>query len=221
MKKHKFRAAIFDLDGTLVNSVADLANAMNNVLRTNNFSTHEVQAYNYFAGNGIRKLVERALPETARTTELIQRFHRQMLEDYNAHCTDQTRPYDGIVDLLYFLKKSDLRICVLSNKIDCLTQKIVATLFAPDTFDWVQGALPNVPHKPDPTSALAIAEKLKIPTSEFLYLGDTNVDMATARNAGMTAVGCTWGFRTREELAQAGADLIIDHPKDLIEILNA
>ncbi len=216
-----FQAAIFDLDGTLVNSVADLANAMNHVLHTNNFPTHEVQAYNYFAGNGIRKLVERALPETARSAELIPHFHRQMLERYNAHCTDLTRPYDGIVELLDFLKKTDLKLCVLSNKIDCLAQKIVATLFAPNTFDWVQGALPNIPHKPDPTSALAIAQRLEIPTSKFLYLGDTNVDMATARNAGMTAVGCTWGFRPREELAQAGADLIIDHPKDLIKILNA
>lgn len=215
-----FKAIIFDLDGTLVNSIYDLANAMNYVLTTNNLPTHNTETYKLFVGNGIRKLVERALPEHLQTREKIDIFHQQMLQYYNEHCIDKTQPYDGILELLAFLKKEHFHICILSNKTDELTKKIAKKLFAENTFDIVQGAVPAVPRKPNPTAAINIAQKLNINCQQILYVGDTNIDIETAKKAGMYAVGCTWGFRTKEELIKAYAELIIDHPSDLITFLK-
>lgn len=215
-----FNAIIFDLDGTLVDSINDLANAMNHVLRTMNLPTHDTQQYKFFVGNGIRKLVERALPDTERTSANIELCYQKMICYYREHCFDCTTPYEGISELLDFLRHEQFRICILSNKADELAKKIAEKLFPKGTFDIVRGALPTVPRKPDPTAAIDITKQLGIAPNNMLYIGDTNIDIATAKGASMFAVGCTWGFRSRAELEAAHADLIIDHPQELITFLN-
>lgn len=216
----KFNAIIFDLDGTLVNSINDLADAMNFVLKANKLPTHNTETYKRFVGNGIRKLVERALPKHLQMTKDVDIFYQQMLHYYNEHCIDKTHPYNGILELLDFLKQKQLAICILSNKADELTKKIAKNLFKENTFDIVQGAIPTIPRKPNPAAAVNIAKQLNINCHKILYIGDTNIDIETAKKAGMFAVGCTWGFRTKEELENAGADLIIDHASDLINFFK-
>ena len=208
-------AVIFDLDGTLVDSVADLANAMNAVLSEHHLPTHDIDAYKYFVGNGIKKLVERSIPEDCRTSSFVSELHSEMVQVYKKRCVDCTKPYSGIEDLLRFLSKKGVRICVLSNKMDELTQRIVKALFGEYEFSVVRGACPDVPIKPDPQGALLIAEELKIRPQNILYLGDTNVDMETANASRMTAVGCTWGFRTEQELLASGAKFIVRHPSEI------
>jgi phosphoglycolate phosphatase len=153
-------------------------------------------------------------------TKDVDIFYQQMLHYYNEHCIDKTHPYNGILELLDFLKQKQLAICILSNKADELTKKIAKNLFKENTFDIVQGAIPTIPRKPNPTAALKIAKQLNLDCHEILYIGDTNIDIETAKKAGMYAVGCTWGFRQKEEIENAGADLIIDYTSDLITFLK-
>lgn len=215
MKKKEVKAVIFDLDGTLVDSVADLANAMNTVLSRYNLPLHSINAYKYFVGNGIRKLVERAIPAERRTTDFVTQLHSEMVKEYQLRCVDCTKPYPGIEDLLEFLNEKNIPICVLSNKMDHLTLLIVKALFGKYRFSEVRGACPDVPIKPHPKGAFLLAEKLNVPPRNILYLGDTNVDIETANAAEMIAVGCTWGFRTEQELIDAGASFIVRAPSDV------
>ncbi len=215
----KFKAALFDLDGTLVDSLADLRDSMNQVLRQLGLPEHPPDAYRFFVGEGIRVLTTRALPEPMRTEAVIDRCSAMMLEVYLRRLVVHTRPYDGIPQLLDGLVAAGLDLAVLSNKLDGPTQTIAAELLSGWPFAAVVGSRPSVPKKPDPTAALEIAGRLGLPPAAFLYLGDTAIDMQTAAAAGMFGVGVLWGFRPAEELIQGGARILLSHPTHLLAFL--
>jgi len=160
--------------------------------------------------------VREALPPERRDDETVAACHAEMMADYGRHCLDATRPYEGVPELLAHLADEEIAMAVLSNKADELTQRIVAALFAPDTFAAVVGRRPDLPAKPDPSAALLIAERLGVARERVACLGDSGIDMRTATAAGMIAIGATWGFRDRAELEAGGAALILDHPLELV-----
>ncbi len=213
-----YKAIIFDLDGTLVNSIEDLADAMNAVLESNNYPTHTYEAYKYFVGSGIRSLVIKALPENQRNDIHINSCFDAMFAIYSRHCISKTKPYDGIIDLLNQLKARNLKLSVLSNKADELTKKITLALF-PDYFKPILGLTLEAHKKPNPIVVLDICKILNIQPEEAIYVGDTAIDMQTANNANMLAVGAPWGFRDKKELIDNGAKHILKHPLDLIKLL--
>lgn len=215
-----FKGIIFDLDGTLVNSLEDLADSMNNVLHSYGFSSHPLRAYKYFIGNGIKNLVREALPEASQEEGLIERCFDLMMEDYRNNCTNKTQPYDGIKELLNELSARKMKLAVLSNKIDELTRKVVTVLLPDSNFEVVMGVQPGIPRKPDPKGALLVSRSLGICPEDLIYLGDTGVDMQAANNAGAYAVGALWGFRTKEELILNGARHLLNHPLELILMLD-
>jgi phosphoglycolate phosphatase len=215
----KYKAVLFDLDGTLLNSLNDIGNALNRVLLEHNFPTHELNAYKYFIGDGARKLVERALPDNEKNMdETIQTCLEKFKRDYGKYWNVETNLYPNISKMLDQLSDLGIRLAILSNKPDEFTQKNVEKYLSKWTFDVVFGQQPSIPRKPDPAGALAIAEKMKIHTSDFLYLGDTAVDMITARKAGMHPVGALWGYRTFTELKANGAFICIKEPLELFTI---
>lgn len=215
----KFEAVIFDLDGTLLDTLADLADSTNIVLERFGFPEHNLEAYKYFVGDGMEKLTERALPEGHRDRETVSQALNVLKEIYGERQTNKTVPYHGITELLDALREKGLKTAVLSNKPQEFTQEIIGHMLAGWHFEKVMGSRPGVPKKPDPTAAIELADNLNIHASKILYLGDTNIDMKTANAAGMFAVGALWGFRTREELITGGAKEIIKHPLDLMELL--
>jgi len=215
--KHDIRAVLFDLDGTLADSLADLANATNRALAQLGCPTHPLESYRHFVGNGARELCARALP--ANKQNLVDETLRLMRERYDAHCFDLTKLYAGIPELISALAERHFSLAVLSNKPDDFTKRMIAHYFNPSPFAVVRGQLPNVPLKPDPAAALQIAQELAVPPAQWLYLGDTNTDMRTARAAGMHAVGVLWGFRDREELVESGAEHIVAKPEEVLKLL--
>ncbi|MFL9829353.1 HAD family hydrolase [Flavobacterium sp. ST-87] len=214
----KFKAVLFDLDGTLVNSLIDIADSINKVLQENQLPTHSYEVINNFIGSGLRVLVTKALPETHRNEENIEKFFQAMMLHYRNNCTNKTIVYDGITELLKELKSRNIKMAILSNKADELTKKIGLTLF-PDYFDIVAGLKSEATKKPNPEAAIRICHDLECTTEEVLYVGDSDIDMQTAKNAKMFAVGVTWGYRPEEELLSEGAQSIISHPLELIELL--
>ncbi|MFH1020674.1 MAG: HAD family hydrolase [Pseudomonadota bacterium] len=214
------RCVLFDLDGTLVDSLADLADSMNRVLARQGIPPHPVQAYRYFVGDGIVNLVQRALPPVARQQELIQNCVQEMRQDYALHWADTTRPYPGIAELLDALANRGIAMAILSNKPDDLTQEVVRTLLPSWHFAAVAGARETIARKPDPAGALRIAGLLQREPADFLYVGDTNTDMQTARAARMFAIGALWGFRTADELKENGAQALLSRPIELCALLD-
>lgn len=212
------KAIIFDLDGTLLDTLDDLAQATNRVLRTQGFPVHQVAAYRFFVGNGARMLITRALPETARQEAIIQQCLPLMLADYAAHWRDVSRPYDGVPELLTALQQTDLKLAILSNKPHDFTLECVRGLLPDWRFDYVLGQRDGQPPKPDPAGALTIAAAFQIDPADFLYVGDTNTDMQTANAAGMFPVGALWGFRPRAELVANGARILLAHPLELLAL---
>lgn len=210
---------IFDLDGTLVNSIADLAEATNYALKKHGYPVHDEEKYNYFVGDGVLKLIERALPEEDRTEERILALRKEFSQYYDVHYKDKTRPYDGIPEVLKKLRDSGYQLAVASNKPDEFT-KVIVNHFFPETFSCIQGGLDGVPKKPDPQIVFSILEKFSVSPGECLFIGDTNVDILTGKNAGLHTIGCLWGFRDYEELSLAGADNIISDPKEILDIAN-
>ena len=215
-----YKCVLFDLDGTLVDSLVDLANSMNRVLTGQGFPAHPIQAYRYFVGDGITKLVQRALPTETQKPELIQDCVQKMRQEYALHWADTTRPYPGIAELLDTLAIRQIPMVILSNKPDTLTQMVVKTLLPDWNFAVVAGARETFPRKPDPAGALRIARMLHLEPEDFLYLGDTNTDMQTARSARMFAVGALWGFRTAGELKKNGAQALLSVPMELCPLLD-
>ena len=214
------KCVLFDLDGTLVDSLVDLADSMNRVLNRQGLASHPTQAYRYFVGDGIIKLAQRALPAEARQEEIIEDCARKMRQEYALHWADTTRPYPGIAELLDTLAGRGIQMAILSNKPDALTQEVVRTLLPQWDFAAVAGAKETFPRKPDPAGALRIASLLQREPADFLYLGDTNTDMQTARAARMFAIGALWGFRTAEELKEHGAQALISVPSELCPLLD-
>ncbi|MDR3226950.1 MAG: HAD family hydrolase, partial [Prevotellaceae bacterium] len=210
---------IFDLDGTLVNSLRDIADAANSALASLKLPIYDTEKYKQFVGNGISKLIERVLPYDYKNDEYKQKMLNIFNENYNRCCLNFTKPYNGICETLNELKKQNIILAVVSNKPDDLAKKIVNNLF-PDIFDDVFGNVAGIAVKPSPALCLRIVQNHNIETCDCIFAGDSNVDMLTATNAKMLSVGVTWGFRSRKELENAGAKFIIDTPKELLNILK-
>jgi phosphoglycolate phosphatase len=215
-----YQAVLFDLDGTLLDTLADLGNAMNRVLAARGFPTHPLDAYCYFVGEGARVLVTRALPEDRRDAATIESCLAAFAADYDQNWQVETQPYPGVAELLDALTARGLKLAVLSNKPHEFTVRCVSQLLPHWRFDAVLGQRERTPRKPDPAGAFEIAAWLKIPPTNFLYLGDTFVDMETARAAGMFPVGVLWGFRPVEELQASGAQVLIARPGELVGLLG-
>ncbi len=215
----KFKAILFDLDGTLLDTIEDLTDSMNTVLNRLGLPGHTVETCKKFVGDGVEIFALRALPETHHDDASVARCAADMREVYRKRWSLKTRPYDGIPDLLDSLTQHNLKMAVLSNKPDDSTKEMVAELLSQWRFDPVMGARSSVPKKPAPTGALEISRYLDLSPEEILYLGDTGTDMKTARAAGMYAVGVLWGFRTADELATSGAEVLIKHPTEALSLL--
>lgn len=212
-----YQCVLFDLDGTLLDSLADLAHSMNTVLDRFGLPQHPVAAYRYFVGDGMETLARRVLPPNHGDDSLVQRTVAAMREEYAGRWANETKPYPGIPELLDGLAERGVDMVILSNKPDDFTHKVVATLLGRWRFRVVRGVRADGVKKPDPSPALAIADELGLTPADFLYLGDTNTDMLTANRAGMHAVGALWGFRTAEELKKNGAKALIARPQELLE----
>jgi len=214
-----YRAVIFDLDGTLLDTIEDLTEAMNSALGDLGFPPRTVDECKFFVGDGRDVFASRALPENHRDDAMIARCAELMTENYRENWAVKTRPYEGIPGLLGALAARNVQMAVLSNKYDESAKMMVGHFFDGIPFRIVRGALPSVPRKPDPESALEIAGKLGIKPESFVYVGDTNTDMQTAVAAGMHPVGALWGFRPREELVATGARTLLERPGDLLRLI--
>ncbi len=212
----RFKAVIFDLDGTLLDSLEDLADAMNSVLAKNRLPSHPVAAYRYFVGDGIAMLVRRALPFQLADEAVLDRLVGEMQREYRERRTRKTRPYPGVVEMIDGLVTAGLRLAVLSNKPEEATRHLVRELLPGGRFQRVVGAVPERPRKPDPTAAREIAAGLGLDPCDCVYVGDSAVDIETATAAGMFPVGVLWGFRPQAELAAAGARRLISEPAELL-----
>lgn len=211
------RAVIFDLDGTLVDSLEDIADSMNATLAELGFPIHELDPYRIFVGDGVGMLAFRALPEDHRDPATLSRCVEVMRRRYTQRMHDKTRPYPGIIELLDELGARKVPLAVLSNKVHELTVEIVQHQFGKNRFERILGPKPGIPKKPDPTAALQIATELDLAPEHWLFVGDTSTDMQTAAAAGMTGVGVLWGFRGAEELQAHGASALISHPRELMD----
>ena len=211
--------AIFDLDGTLLNTVEGLGYAANHALQAHGYPTHSIASYPFFVGNGVRRLIERVLPEDARTEATIDRLLLTFKEYYNDHNTDYTKPYEGIPELLSLLSSRGVAIAVASNKYQAATEKLISHFFPTLSFIAVEGQKEGVPVKPDPSIVCEILAKAKTPKADTIYIGDSGVDMETARRACLDSVGVTWGFRPEKELVENHADTIVNSPGDIAKLI--
>jgi len=213
-----FTHVIFDLDGTVLDTLDDLANSVNWVCAQHGWPTHERDAYKYFVGNGMVKLLERATPDEAKQPGRWEQVQEQFHAYYAQHKADNTRPYEGMEQVLNQLKRSGVAIAVLTNKPHTAAQPIMERYY-PGVFPVVQGALPNLPVKPDPALLTQMMERMGAKPESTLFVGDSNVDIQTAKNGGLSSCGVLWGFRTRQELEGEGADFIAHTPEDLLNII--
>ena len=213
------KLVIFDLDGTLINTIADLAQATNYALAKLGFPTHEIESYKFKVGNGINNLFRRTLPEGEKTDENVLRVRREFIPYYNEHNTDLSRPYPGMVDLLNYLEDQNIKISVASNKYQEATSKIINEIYPTTKFSAVLGQRENVPIKPDPQIVYDILSITGIDKQYVLYVGDSGVDMQTGLNAGVETCGVTWGFRPRTELESFHPHHIVDTAEELQQII--
>ena len=214
-----FTHVIFDLDGTLLDTLEDLADATNWVCAQHGWPAHPVEAYKYFIGNGAAKLVERAAPKDVELTDDLRReLLEQFTQRYSAHKADKTAPYPGIPQALERLQGAGITMAVLTNKPDGAARPIVEGYF-PGVFQVVQGSLPGVPTKPDPTALFNLMERIGAKAETTLFVGDSNVDIQTANNGGLHSCGVLWGFRTREELLGEGAEHLAHTAQELADLI--
>ena len=226
------KLVIFDLDGTLLNTLDDIADCTNFVLQKNGFPTHPVEAYKYFVGNGVLKLLQRALPKEI-PEHTFSAIHKDFLHHYEIHKEDKTMPYANMVETLEKLQEQEIMLAVATNKPHELLPALMQRFFT--TIQWaaVFGSREGIPVKPNPQIVYDILNAINgrdaahrrdaarhVSTNEILYVGDTAVDMETAKNAGITKIGALWGFRTREELEQANADFIIENPLEVVSLIS-
>lgn len=215
----KYRAILFDLDGTLADTLDAIAHAANDALRQLGRPTHPTAAYRTLAGQGLQWLVEHALGDEH--VHLASRMAQLHAASYNAHAHETTRPYAGIPEMMDALEQRHMTLAILSNKPHEAVGPCVEHILPDTTFAVAEGVKPGGPLKPDPTGALRIAANLAISPDRWLYVGDTRVDMHTGRAAGMFTVGVTWGFRDEAELLDSGAQAIIHQPAELLDLINA
>lgn len=208
---------IFDLDGTLLNSIDDLGNAMNIVLRKHNFKIHDLRAYQQFVGNGIKKLVERALPEN---TENLNYYYELYLVEYGKNFMDQSKLYEDVYEVLKELNERRIPIAIHTNKLQRYLDDIKDHYFEGIDFVSVVGDQADLKHKPNPFHTIKIAQEMNVNPSNVYFVGDSDVDMKTSISAGMIPVGVSWGFRSVEELKQEGAHFILKDMKSLLDMLE-
>ncbi len=213
------KLAIFDLDGTVCDTIDDLADATNFALGSLGHPTHAVEKYKYFVGNGIPKLIYRALPEKNRTEAEILEAKTLMLNYYGVHFADNSAPYQGIMEMLSSLKEKGIHIAICTNKAHHMAVTIADKIFG-GIFEEVIGQQDGRPLKPDPFSPMEIINKFGATPEETVFIGDSGVDMQTAVNTGTHSIGVTWGFRTVDELKENGARHIADTPSEIISIIN-
>ena len=218
--KRRYGAILFDLDGTLLDTLQDLGDAMNRALQAHGFPPHPREAFRFLVGEGVHRLVEMALPADHRDPDTIATVMAEYRRDYAEHWNVATRPYDGIPELLKALRRRKVPSGVLSNKPHPMTVRCVEGYFPGYPFGCVLGQRESVARKPDPEGALEAAGLLGVIPSRVLFVGDTSVDMQTARAAGMFALGATWGFRPADELLEYGAQGLADHPSDILSLLT-
>lgn len=215
----QYHGILFDLDGTLLDTLEDLGNAMNRVLERYGFPQHPLESYRYFVGDGMESLVRRAIPQNRRDQPLLSECVAAMQEEYGRRWMERTHPYTGIPELLTALAARGIKMAIFSNKQDEFTQITVNRFLSRWPFEVVVGARPSVPKKPDPTIPLQISRSMNIPPSALLYAGDTSTDMLTANAAGMYAVGVLWGFREADELLGSGAKVLVEKPVEILHLL--
>ena len=214
----RYKAIIFDLDGTLLNTIDDLADCANHVLCELGLPVHDTEKYKYFVGNGIPKLIERCLP--ANRQDLKQEALEKFLKYYEQHSRDKTAPYDGIKQLLARAAEKGIKLGVITNKADAIAKEVVEYYFGEGVFDYVRGLDETIKAKPCPDGALKTAEMLGVSPDEVFYVGDSGVDMCTAVNAGFTPCGVLWGFRQRDELIENGARYIVSRPEEILQYID-
>lgn len=212
-----YKHVIFDLDGTLLNTIDDLADTGNHVCTLYGWPTHTVAEFKLMVGNGIPKLVERFAPQGT-SQEVLDQAFQEFMDWYGVHKEDKTAPYAGMPEVTKALREAGVSIAVLSNKADVMAGPVVEHYY-PGIFPVVQGALPGLPTKPDPTLLHKLMDRLGATQEDTLFVGDSNVDIRTAKNGGLTGCGVLWGFRSREELEAAGADVIVSTPQELLDLI--
>lgn len=211
------KAIIFDLDGTLINSLTDIALCMNEVLAKLNYSTHKIEDYNYFVGDGAMVLSENVLPKTA-SKEQVQEVFEEFKNLYDQNVYENTQPYEGILTLLKNLENANFKLGILSNKPHKFTLKYAQKFFSQFNIEEIHGQKEHIEKKPNPTGALNIAKSFNLHPNEIFYVGDTSTDMKTATNAQMKSIGVAWGFRPVRELVEHRADFIANSPEELFDI---
>ena len=212
------KLCIFDLDGTLLNTLEDLADAANHVLSEHQFPTHPVDAYRYFVGNGMPSLIMRILPEKHRDEKTFNTCLEEFLEYYTLHMHDKTTVYDGLTEVLETLQRQHVKLAVATNKVHSALAPLMASFFPTVQWDALFGQREGIPVKPDPQVVYDILEATGCAPEETLYFGDTAVDMDTAHAAGLKAVGVLWGYRPRTELEEANAEIIIENPAEILSL---
>lgn len=215
----KYKILVFDLDGTLVDSITDLAIAVNKGLSTTGLPTHDIAEYKHFVGNGREVLIDRAMGEHCGDKNLRETVSDVFNDYYADHCNDNTRAYDGCADLLKKLSEMDVKTAVLSNKPDEFVEQILRKVYPEHRFDIAWGKRADLPCKPDKTALLTMLSQLGLSLSDCLYIGDSDVDVFTAKNAGVDMLGVEWGFRGREELINAGADAVVATAAQILEYI--
>eukprot|EP01029_Cantina_marsupialis_P018071 TRINITY_DN411100_c0_g1_i2.p1 TRINITY_DN411100_c0_g1~~TRINITY_DN411100_c0_g1_i2.p1 ORF type:complete len:220 (-),score=30.07 TRINITY_DN411100_c0_g1_i2:543-1202(-) len=213
------KAAIFDMDGTLIDSIKDIGICANKVLEEFSLPTHTLEAYNYFAGGGARVLIDNCTPKDL-PEEIILKVLDRFKKIYDNELQGNTTPYAGIIELLTKLKEDDIKLGILSNKPHEFTVKYYEKFFLDFDIKEVHGQKEGIPKKPNPQSAISIAKNLNVPCENSFFVGDTSYDIETAKRAGMVAIGVSWGFRPKEELIEANADFVVDSPIEIYEIIK-
>ncbi len=211
------KLAIFDMDGTICDTIEDLAASCNYALKTMGFSTHPLEAYNIFVGNGVKKLIERAVPKDTEEKYILKTLNI-FLDYYSEHYTVFTKPYDGMYEALNTLKQKGITLAVLTNKAHPMALKVADVLFK-DIFARVEGQSEK-PLKPDPTVVFEIMESFGATKEETVFIGDSDVDIITAKNAEIMSIGASWGFRGEEELKKSGACFVAKTPSDIVKFIN-
>ena len=213
----KYKAVIFDLDGTLLDTLEDLTDSVNHVLETNGYPVRTIEEVRCFVGNGIRKLIERSVPEGTSVSD-IDNVHQEFILYYKDHCMEKTKPYDGVLELLMNLRKNGCKTAVVSNKADYAVQ-ILCRKYFPNLLDAALGELAGTPKKPAPDAVHNILKQMHVKNEEAVYIGDSDVDILTARNSGMDEIIVTWGFRDTSFLEEKGAKILVSSLKELEQFL--